>query len=69
MESGRVLDRGREWLLTDDVLAGLQRLQCHRQVRVVRRTDVDHVDVGGKQFVEVRETALGAGRLGGSLSP
>jgi hypothetical protein len=69
MQSGRVLHRGGQGLLADDVLAGFQRFQRDRQVGVVRRTDVDHIDVRGKQLVEVGETALGSGGLRGSFGP
>ncbi len=51
----------RDRLLADDVLAVLERELGQRRVQVVRRADVQHVDVvGGRQLLGGRGGALGA---------
>src|SRR5256885_16214608 len=52
----RTLEVGRDWFLADNVLSGFERCHPERNVHLIRRADVYHVDVRvrhkGKRILE-----------------
>ena len=63
--AARLLHRHREWLLAEDLLAGLEGLDRQVGVRVMRGADQHRVDTVVRQYpVEVGREVVGLGLLG-----